>query len=284
VRLLGGVYISSRAGDVLFQRARAAVVLVHPDGAVGTHVTAARLRGVPVPMGPLERVTVARPEDRRQRHGLRCHIAALAASEISVVRGVRISAPARMFVELASLLSLVDLVVVGDWLVRNGHLGCEELVEYCITSHDRYAEHARVAAAYVRPDVDSPMETRLRMLLVLAGLPEPEVNLEIRDEDGVVTMRLDLAYRRVRLAVEYDGRHHLEDVGQWERDPERRDDLEQTGWRVLVVTSKGIYREPEVTVQRVWRALRSRGHRPLRPPTDGWRPHVRTDRRARSVA
>lgn len=26
------------------------------------------------------------------------------------------------------------------------------------------------------------METRLRMLLVLAGLPEPEINLKIRDE------------------------------------------------------------------------------------------------------
>jgi very-short-patch-repair endonuclease len=122
------------------------------------------------------------------------------------------------------------------------------------------------------------------MLLVLAGLPEPEVNLEIRDDAGVVRMRLDLSYPRVRLAIEYDGRHHLEDVAQWERDPERRDDLEDSDWRVLVVTSRGIYREPARTVFRVRRALRARGYRPLPPPSDAWRPYFRADGRQQSVA
>ncbi len=146
VRLLGGVYISARARDLAFQRARAAVALVHPAGAVGTHLTSARVRGVPVPANPLEHVTVERPEDRRQRHGVRCHVAAIAAEEIEVVRGVRISAPGRMFVELGSVLGLVDLVVAGDWLVRNSFVTCEELVRACTRSHDPYAAHARRAA------------------------------------------------------------------------------------------------------------------------------------------
>jgi very-short-patch-repair endonuclease len=117
------------------------------------------------------------------------------------------------------------------------------------------------------------METRLRMLLVLAGLPEPQVNLRLRDEHGTVFLRLDLAYPEVRVAVEYDGRQHAERAEQWQRDLDRREDLDADRWRLIVVTSKGIYREPERTLQRVWSALAERGYRPLPPIGDGWRPH-----------
>jgi hypothetical protein len=44
---------------------------------------------------------------------------------------------------------------------------------------------------------------------------------------------------------------------------------------MITVTSKGIYREPEVTVDRVWRALRRRGFPGLRRPRDAWRAHFR---------
>jgi very-short-patch-repair endonuclease len=271
-RLLGGVHISSRVPYTASLRTRAAL-LVHPDGAVATHASAARLLGVPVPHDPLEHVTVARKEDRRQRHGVRCHVAALRDHDVRVLDGLRMSSPHRMFVELASKLPLVDLVVVGDWLVRKKHVTCESLVEYCAGAGDRHADAARRAAAYVRDRVDSVMETRLRMLLVLAGLPEPQVNPRLRDEHGTVIMRLDLAYPEVRLAVEYDGRQHAEVVEQWERDLDRREDLDEDGWRLIVVTSKGIYREPERTLQRVRKALEERGHRPLPPIGDGWRAH-----------
>jgi hypothetical protein len=86
-----GVYHSSRAPDEPLSRARAAL-LVHPARAVATHFSAAPIRGVPV----------SRPEDR-QRHGLRCHVAALAHADVVVVDGVRSSSPPRMLVVLAGL-------------------------------------------------------------------------------------------------------------------------------------------------------------------------------------
>jgi very-short-patch-repair endonuclease len=247
--------------------------MVHPRGAVATHFSAARLRGVPVPDHPWEHVTVARPADRRQRHGLRCHVLALAAADIHVIDGLRVSAPHRMFVELAGTLGLVELVVVGDWLVRHRHVTVESLLAYCAAAHVHHAAAARRAAAYVRAGVDSPMETRLRLLLVLAGLPEPRVNAELRDDHGVLRARFDLSWPGVRLAVEYDGRQHLESVDQWEHDVERRDLLVEEGWRLVTVTSKGLYREPQRTVHRVWRALRDQGLRPLPEPLDDWRVH-----------
>lgn len=270
--VLYGLYVHHSVPDTPLLRARAALA-VHPEGAVATHFTAARVVGVPVPAHGFEHVTVPRPSDRRRRRGVRCHVAALAHEDVRVLDGVEISAPLRLFVELAAYLTLVDLVVVGDWLVRRGHVTTGSLVEHCAASADRHAAHAREAASYVRARVDSPMETRLRMLLVLAGLPEPSVNLVLRDHTGEIVMRLDLSYPGEKLAVEYDGRQHLESVSQWERDVDRREDLGDGGWRLIRVTSRGIYQRPEETVTRVWQALRERGHPRLPRPTDGWRPH-----------
>jgi hypothetical protein len=108
--------------------------------------------------------------------------------------------------------------------------------------------------------VDSPQETRIRLLLVLAGLPEPRVNLIIRGRDGGWRRRYDLAYEELQLIVEYDGRQHAEDTEQWLTDIFRREELDQIRWRLVIVTSEGIYREPLRTLERVgmrwWRVER----------------------------
>lgn len=117
------------------------------------------------------------------------------------------------------------------------------------------------------------METRLRLLIVLAGLPEPEVNIKIRDATGHVVMRFDLGYRERRLAVEYDGRQHVNIEEVWENDVLRDDAIDDLAWKKLKVTARGIYVDPASTVHRVWRALCARGPA-VRPPTDGWRVHL----------
>jgi hypothetical protein len=118
------------------------------------------------------------------------------------------------------------------------------------------------------------METRLRMLIVLAGLPEPEVNMSIHDEDGVEIRRYDLSWPEVRVVVEYDGRHHVERIEQWERDLIRREAIDDDDWRIVVVVSAGIYRHPDQTVERIFRVLTARGLAGLpAAPSDDWRPH-----------
>ncbi|MFC8501918.1 DUF559 domain-containing protein [Pedococcus sp. NPDC057267] len=116
------------------------------------------------------------------------------------------------------------------------------------------------------------MESRLRMLLVLAGLPEPVVNHIEYDDWGRWVRRYDLSYPELKLAVEYDGRQHAESQRQWERDVERREDLDVEGWRVVVVLAKGVHREPERTLDRVVAALVAQG-RPARVTSDEWRLH-----------
>lgn len=266
-RLLTGVYVSSRVPDRPWLRT-AAALLVNPPGAVASHHSAARLLGAPVPGDHREHVTCAEAGDRRQRHGVRCHVAALAEHEVRVVEGLRITAPARLFADLAAVLPLVDAVVLGDWLLRRRLVSREELEA---AAHGR--RDAELAASYVRERVDSPMETRLRLLLVLAGIPEPQVNVDVHDARGTFVARVDLVWPGVRLAVEYDGQQHLTDTRQWERDVDRVGDLEDERWRVVRVTSRGIYRTPEETLTRVWKALRERRFPGLRPPGDDWRAH-----------
>ncbi len=271
-RVFRGVLVDATVPVTPRIRVEAALV-AFDSSAFASHASAARIHGVPIPALPDEHVSVLQQRHRRRREGICCHLARPGA-RVVVVGGLRVSDHCQMFVELAGLLPLVDLVVVGDNLVRSGRTTCAELVAFCAASSLPAARAARCAARFVRERVDSPMESRLRMLLVLAGLPEPEVNVTVRAEDGTPIRRYDLCYRSARVIVEYDGRHHVEREHTWEADLDRREAVDDDGWRILVITARGIYREPERTVLRVWRLLRRR-RMPGVPqePSNEWRPH-----------
>lgn len=270
-QLLRAVYID-RDVEVTPRIRTLAALALFPPGAHASHVSAARVYGAPVPAYTDEHVSVADPDHRRARGGVRCHVRPRPRTRL--VAGVRVSAPEQLLVELSSLLTLVDLVIVGDHLVRQGRTTCQELIAGCATAPGAAGRLARRAAALVRAGVDSPMETRLRLLIVLAGIPEPEVNVTIRDVLGDPIRRYDLAWRDVRVIVEYDGRHHVERVEQWESDLRRREEIDDSEWRILVVTSTGIFSDPGATVDRVFGLLQRRGLSGLpTEPHDAWRPH-----------
>jgi hypothetical protein len=115
------------------------------------------------------------------------------------------------------------------------------------------------------------METRLRLLFVDAGLPEPEVNRWVRDEGGAPLHKPDLSWPRWRVAADYDGQHHAErDRGEdvragrasnWRlrQDTASRELLDSIGWRVRVFTSFDVFRRPERSVERMRETLRRAG-------------------------
>lgn len=282
-RIFKGVYISDDVPPSPLHRAEAAVIL-HPPGAFASHLSAARVYDVPVPHLADEHVSVFDEKDRRRRPGIRCHVAPPGA-RVGRHKGIPVAMPIPMFIQLAPMLSLVDLVVVGDALVRRKAFSPEQLVVACRASDDRHAATARRAAGLVRAGVDSPMETRLRLLLVLAGLPEPQVDVQVRDENGRLVRRFDLCYPALRLIVEYDGRQHAEDPDQYDSDLYRREFLDERRWRIVVVTAKGIYQRPEETLARVRRALRDCGAKGLPARFDDqWRAHFPAQRPVRRSA
>lgn len=110
------------------------------------------------------------------------------------------------------------------------------------------------------------------MLFVLAGLPEPVVNLAVRSSRTGRHYWLDLAWPDYMVAVEYDGRHHIERPEQWHADLARREDLEGMGWRIIVLTARDVFTMPAATLTRVVGVLREAGM-PVRPLRPEWERH-----------
>ena len=134
----------------------------------------------------------------------------------------------------------------------------ESLRAYAQAHGGRGAPLARRAASLVRERVDSFRETRLRLCLVLAGLPEPHCNLVImRDEHPLG--RVDLLLEEFKVIVEYDGDQHRTDKGQWSADIHRDEEFGSLGYRTVRVTATHL-RRPRSVVWRVHDALRAGGY------------------------
>lgn len=268
-RLFQGVYISRAVGPTLKARAQAAL-LVSPRGSYVSHHTAALLWGGWSPPDQATHVSSS-GESRSRRRGIASH-RGLEGLKPTTHQGLLLTPPAQVFVELAAAgVGLVDLVAVGDSLIGAGVVSRGDLERAASLSSSHGCRLARRAVAYVRAGVDSVMETRLRMLMVLAGLPEPVVNKILRAEDGSWIYRIDLCYLALLLAIEYEGRQHAEDPAQWRSDIRRREQLESEGWRFILITAEDVYQQPLATLDRIRSAMEDRGEQVRRGrPSAEW--------------
>src|SRR5260370_35708418 len=110
---------------------------------------------------------------------------------------------------------------------------------------------------------ESPMETRLRWVLMQARLPRPEVQANLYDSAERFVGRADLYYSEPRLVVEYDGGNHRDRLVE---DDRRQNLLVNAGYRLLRFTAADIYNRPAVAVPHVQPPLAAPPSRP-RPTT-----------------
>jgi hypothetical protein len=275
-----GVYVSAALPDTVGLRVDAARLALPPT-AVFSHQTAARLSALPVPAEDRVHVTLPAGSRRPVICGVAIHEGSL--DSVTVDRqGRPVTTAERTFVDLATALGLVDLVVVGDAMVRAGATSCDRLATVVDGMVGRrQIRLARRAASLVRPRVDSPMETRFRLLIVLAGLPCPEPCAEVRDEYGQWVATVDLRYRDQRIAIEYDGDLHRTSKRKWRSDVRTRDALHRLGWDVVVVTADDLHARPLQTLWRIQEALLERGHPGVPGHLDpAWETHFPTRRLA----
>lgn len=108
----------------------------------------------------------------------------------------------------------------------------------------------RELIALARPEAESPMESEARLVMVDGGLPDPLLQYEILDRDGLL-WRVDFAWPNQRLAVEYDGFNWHSSPDALRRDRHKRAALEEVGWRVLSIVSDDVRRRPEVMLRRI---------------------------------
>lgn len=204
-----------------------------------THTTAAVLLGLRMPQAFAERelhVGAAAPHRAPRTAGVSGHRVPEAAPT-TLVDGLRVSPPVETWIQCAALLGVDDLIVMGDGLVsRHGARATLAELERAVRAHKGNRGAARLALTLpqIRAGTDSAMETVLRLVIVRAGFPEPEVNGKIRNEYGAVIAHGDLVYRREKVLLEYEGGGHWE-PRQFVRDIQRLDDLMEDGWRVIRV-------------------------------------------------
>jgi hypothetical protein len=236
-----------------------------PAAAFFSHSTAALLLDLPVPsrLARLRPVHVGCPAPARamDARDITGHSMSIDPDDL-VDRGpLRLTGPARTWLDLAALLSLGELVAVGDhlihWqapLVTPGELA-DALERY---PSRRGLQLARAALPLLRDRAESQRESLLRVIIVLAGLPEPACNLTVFDDRGRFLARGDLVYPEYKLFVEYQGDQHRTDRAQWRSDIRRIGRLEDHGWQVLQFTDDDL-RDPTALVARIARRLRARG-------------------------
>ena len=244
-----------RAGAyVPLEIVEAVAVVLRPDQFI-SHVSAARLWGAPLPArfedGPVHVSSIGdAPVMRRPQvvgHRTRVDV------QVATIRGIRVGAPGRTWFECASLLSHVELVVVGDDLVGPDGPATVDDLRRAIVPGARSAHAARTALDRVRSGVESPMETRFRIGVVDAGFPEPEVNVDVTDTSGAFLGRVDLAWPALRIGLEYDGDHHR-DRATFQHDQRRSNGFSVNGWIIIHATAADAQR-PAVLFERLRQAF-----------------------------
>lgn len=230
-----------------------ALACVLPDVAF-SHTTAAALLGLPAPRA--DDLEVRTPPGRRptRRLGVVGH-ESLDERDVQVLRsGLRVVRAQSTWADLGGRLSLLDLVVLGDAVLARGATRSSLADAAATPARRRGVRLLRRARPLLDGRSGSPMESRLRVLLITSGLPAPEVNRDVV-VDGIWLARPDLSYPHLRIAIEYEGDHHRTDRRQWLRDKARRRMLEDDGWLVIEVTSLDVLTHPDRLVERVRRAV-----------------------------
>jgi hypothetical protein len=224
-----------------------------PEGGAFSGRTAAWLHGLDMdPCNPIE-VTIPEPFGSNRLGGASVRRSALAAEEIIVRRGLPTASALRTVVDLGGEDPLTEGVVAADMFLRSQLVKIPELRIY-VREHPgtRGIARLRRVVDLAEPKTESPMETRLRLLLVLAGLPRPEVQISLRDSEGRPLGRPDLLYRVERLAIEYDGGNHRDRLIE---DDRRQNGLVRAGFRLLRFTAPDVYKTPDATVMQVRQEL-----------------------------
>jgi very-short-patch-repair endonuclease len=258
-RLFPDVYVGADVEVDLAVRSLAAAVLVGDRGVLGGY-SAAELLGASC--GPLDAPAEAIvPGRRRAPPGLLVREEDVPVAERWQVDGTTVTSPVRTALDLACRGSLVDAVVGVDALAHRFGFPPQDVVR-CAYRHPGRRGAARLprVVRLANPLADSPMETRIRLAIVLAGLPVPELQYPVGPYE------LDMAYPDLKLAVEYDGREHLTQHRAM-RDLNRQAYLTEAGWRrILRFPKEVVLHEPKlipVTVRRELMIAASRtGGRP----------------------
>ncbi|VXC27314.1 conserved hypothetical protein [Arthrobacter sp. 9V] len=243
------------------------------DASVLVSLSAARVWGIPLPATRSGdwRIHLARRRGFSfpRRVNVAGHLLTLLPEETVEYDGVRLTSPARTWLDLASQLSVEELVAAGDHLVcshgddfpvpKDALCSIGELQDV-VRRHPgmRGVRTARAALELIRVGADSAPESLMRLALMNGNLPEPKLNHVVRNSLGHPVLWPDGAYVEWKVSLQYDGQHHG-GIEQHLKDIERQERSLAHGWLEVRISKHDLEGERPAVVHKVRRALQSRG-------------------------
>ncbi len=172
----------------------------------------------------------------------------LTSGETVAVNGLPATVVHRTLRDLCLYREPIDALVAIDTAIQRKLTDKTNLLRDPVAAMGRRGSAGFRRLVGLGATAESPMETRLRWLLLSAGLPQPEVQVDLRDDDGDFLGRADLYYRQARLVIEYDGANHRERLVS---DDRRQNLLINARYRILRFTAVDISGRAELVAAQV---------------------------------
>lgn len=221
-----------------------------PAAAFFCGVTAALIMGIPLPkrlQAPIPlHVGMPSPARGNRTTGTVGHKFQIPPDDIQQWAGLRVTSAARTWCDLATVLHVEDLVAAGDHVIhyRQPMATLAELEE-AVARHPgrRGRRRLREALPLLDDHAESPRESIVRVVIVLAGIRGLVVNYPIRVAGGR-QLRGDLCFPAHRVIFEYQGDYHRSEPERWRKDRTRVALLAAAGWHVVEIAADELADRP----------------------------------------
>lgn len=274
----GSEHPAQRWRDEHLALVRAYQCIMRP-GQYFSGITAAIIWRLPVPVDVRQphvlEIAVVAPQTAPRGAGVKG--SQMAAQFIGAVRlnGVPAVDATTVWATAGPRLSLPDRVALGDAIIhiprhggnfrppeRDAYATLNQLATESERPGRRGKSHLLAALPLLRTGSASAPESHLRLAVVEAGLPEPELDFDVYDAAGRYLGTTECVYPEFKVALEYEGDHHRTDAKQWDRDVEKQSAYEDAGWSYIRVTAQKLYQRRAELIAKISRTLKARGWQP----------------------
>lgn len=242
-RVLPRVYLVTGARVTWWARARAGVAW---SGGALSHKAAAFALGL-VDTAP-DRIDLATTAGRTPPPGarLRCHRSSrLSPPHVSSVRGIRVTAPARTLLDIASEVSEQELEAAMEEGLRRGLLSIAR-IGWQLNIEGQRGRSGTAALRKLLHERDprsapteSPLETKVARWFRSTRLPPPVRQHRVIADEKFVG-RIDFAYPEAKLAIEAQSYRWHSGRREWLRDQTKERRLRELGWDVMYLIEEDI--------------------------------------------
>ena len=250
-------------------RCRAVLHSLGDDVAL-SHVSGLKAHRVETWGTSLDRVNVTRLDGDASRieGDVVHHRGKVVDSEIVEIDGMKTLRPARCAVEYASAASSESALVAFNSTLHSGRCSREELFEqFSRVGAWPGMRHVHIPIRLASSKPESVGESRGLWLFWVARLPMPELQHEIRNQDGELRATCDWGWPELDTYGEFDGKVKYGRLLKPGQDPgevvfaekRREDEIREITGGTMVRLVWNDYSRPRVTIARLEHALRRRG-------------------------